>query len=128
MVPHDEMRNQVLESIARIMGQSNGSTEYDELGFFDHQVAMQEEFDKLGQIITNIGDDTRTITVELTKFADQMTRAQGMDSQGTQAYLQKAARRWVTGPGPKQREAASPIVLKRSVEETNCHRHDAEAR
>lgn len=94
MIPHHAMRNQIMESLARISVQQDDSTEEDELGFFDHLVAMQEEFDNLGATITGIGDDTKIITVDATKFADQMTRAQGRESQGTQRYLQKAARRY----------------------------------
>ena len=67
MIPYQEMRSQVKNSLTRISGQSEDSTEVDEMGFFDHLVAMQDEFGSLASIVTSIADDTKTITVEATK-------------------------------------------------------------
>ena len=93
-IPYQEMTAEIRDALLKVADQSGQPAREEDMGIFDHLVAMQEGFDDLSKIILTYGDDAKSVVVEITKFVDQFNRSQANKSEGTNKHLQQMFRKF----------------------------------
>ncbi len=91
LIRHEEMTADLGKALSDL-GQESGNNTAGELGFVDHLVLFSEKTEALTSLISDYGDNTNEMSIEMKKFSDQVEKAGNNPSSGTPRHLQRIAK------------------------------------
>ena len=93
LIRHEEMTADLEDALSLLYGES-GDNIVEDLGFVDYLVSYTEKTEVLSDLISEIGDNTNEMTINMNKFSDQAEKAGNNPSSGTPRHVQRIARKF----------------------------------
>ena len=91
-LPYEELLTEIKSALTGLSGSSIQFGEDEQVGFIDHLVSFTERTTELGELMTEVGNESNSFATEMTAYTDHIVKSATSQNQGTPREIQRRAR------------------------------------